>query len=323
MGEMMLKLPTGANFKRANILWEVGLHIAANPAVKYGGNRDMQIVVGTGAGESFKRSLSLSTGSAVMAYAVASGETDVAFVNPSALLTQAYRGTGIFTRPLPLRIIANYPSVDRFVVAMRSSLGFRSLHDVKKARYPLQISVREDPTHSTLVLIQQLLAIYGMSLADIESWGGRIHPAGPPNDKRRLDAIRDGTLDAVFDEGISIWLAEALAQDFNLIPFEAETFDILQKMGWRKVGLNTGRFSHFPAHDCIDFSGWPLYARADLADKTAYDICAALAARHDEMVWEEGTHEGIAHLGRETDATPMDVPMHPGAERWFKENGIL
>ncbi len=319
----MVNLPVGANFKRSQILWQVGLHIAGNPQTKYGGNRDMCIRVGSGAGESFKPSLTLATGAAAMAYAVASGEIDVAFVNPSALLTQAYRGTGHFTRALPLRIIANYPSVDRFVVAMRTSLGFRSLHDVKRAKYPLQISVREDPTHSTLVLIQQLLALYGMSLSEIESWGGRIHPAGPPNDKRRLDAIRDGTLDAVFDEGISIWLAEALAHGFSLIPFEAETFVTLEKIGWRKVGLNTGRFSQFPVHDCIDFSGWPLYARADLPDKVAYDICGALAARHDEMVWEEGTHEGVAQLGRETDATPMDVPMHPGAELWFREQGMI
>ena len=319
----METLPFGANFKRAKILWELGLQIAGNPATKYGGNRDMCIVVGSGAGENLKPWLKLSTGSAVMAHAVARGDIDMAFVNPSALLTQAYRGTGLFDRPLPLRIIGNYPSVDRFVVMMRRSLGFTSLHDVRKARYPLQISLREDPTHSTLVLVAQLLAHYGMSIADIESWGGRVHPAGPPNDKRRLNGIRDGSIDAVFDEGISIWIAEALEAGMQLIRFEPDTFEHLAGIGWRKVPLRTGRFSHLPEHDCIDFSGWPLYARADLPDQVAYDTCAAFGARHDEMPWEEGTHEGIAQIGRETDATPMDVPLHPGAERWYREQGFL
>ena len=258
-----------------------------------------------------------------MAYSVAKGEVDMAFVNPSAMLTQAYRGTGIFTRPLPLRIIGNYPSVDRFVVIMRKSLGFKSLHDVKKAKYPLQISLREDPTHSTLVLVAQLLALYGMSLADIESWGGKIHPAGPPNDKRRLAGIRDGSIDAVFDEGISIWLKEALANGMELVNLEPETFEALGKIGWRKVNLRTGRFADLPVYDSIDFSGWPLYARADLPEKTAYDVCGAFGARHDFMPWEKGTHEGIAHVGTETEATPMDVPLHPGAERWYREQGII
>ena len=319
----MATLPTGANFKRAQILWELGLHIAGNPETKYGGNRDMCITVGSGAGEEMKPWLRFSTGSAIMAHSVAKGDIDVAFVNPSALLTQAYRGTGVFQSPLPLRIIANYPSMDRFVILMRASLGFTSLHDVKKARYPLQISLREDPTHSTLVLVEQLLAFYGMSLDEIKSWGGGVHPAGPPNDKRRLAGIRDGSLDAVFDEGISIWIEEALSHGMSLINLEPEAFEHLGAIGWRKVKLSTGRFAHLPDYDCIDFSGWPLYARSDLPEKVAYDICAALGARHDNMTWEKGTHEGIAQTGRETDATPMDVPMHPGAERWFREQGII
>ncbi len=204
---------------------------------------------------------------------------------------------------------------------MRKGLGFTSLHDVKKARYPLRVSLREDPTHSTLVLVAQLLGHYGMSIADIEAWGGCVVPAGPPNDKRRMAGIFDGTLDAVFDEGISLWIAEALANNMALIPIEPDAFEAMQAIGWRKVELKTGRFSHLPAYDAFDFSGWPLYARADLPDEIAYKICAAFKARHDEMTWEEGTHEGLAHLGIETDATPMDVPMHPGAQRWWREQG--
>ena len=90
----MAYLPAGANFKRARILWEVGLHVAGNPDTPYGGNRDMCIVVGSGAGAEFKPWLRLSTGSAVMAHAVAKGDIEAAFVNPSAMLTQAYRASG-------------------------------------------------------------------------------------------------------------------------------------------------------------------------------------------------------------------------------------
>ncbi|MFZ9500849.1 MAG: TAXI family TRAP transporter solute-binding subunit [Beijerinckiaceae bacterium] len=319
----MEKLPFGANFKRTKILWELGLHIAGDPATRYGGDRDMRITVGSGGGDAFKPWINLATGSAIMAYDVAKGAVDMAFVNPSALLTQAYRGTGLFTRPLPLRIIASYPSVDRFVIAMRKGLGFKSLHDVKAARYPLRVSLREDPTHSTLVLVSQLLAHYGMSVADIESWGGAIVPAGPPNDKRRMAGVFDGTLDAVFDEGISLWLDDALANGMELLPLEADAFETLSRIGWRKVQLKTGRFAHLPSYEAVDFSGWPLYARADLPDDVAYKICGAFRARHEYMPWEEGTAEGVDDIGRETPATPMDVPLHPGAERWYREHGLI
>src|SRR5580658_9240033 len=127
----MEPLPQGANFRRAKILWELGLHIAGNPLTPYGGNRDMCIVVGSGSGESFKPWLRLATGSAILAHAVVKGDIEMAFVNPSAMLTQAYRGVGLFTEKLPVRIIGSYPSWDRFVMMARKSLGFRTLADVK------------------------------------------------------------------------------------------------------------------------------------------------------------------------------------------------
>ena len=320
----MAYLPNGANFKRGKILWELGLHIAGNPATPYGGNRDLCIVVGSGAGEAFKPWLRLSTGSAVMAHAVARGEIEAAFVNPSAMLTQAYRGVGLFHQPLALRIIGNYPSMDRFVIGIRKSLGFTSLLDVKKARYPLKISLREDPTHSTLVLIHQLLALHGMSLDEIKSWGGSVHPIGGPGDQRRLAGIRDGHIDTIMDEGISTWIDEALAHGFVPLDLDEAAFAHLVALGWRRGPLKHGRFDYLDGHhDCIDFSGWPLYTSAALPDQVAYDICGAFAARHDEMPWEKDTHQGIAHIGRETDATPMDVPLHPGAERWYREHGHL
>jgi len=320
----MAYLPVGANFRRGKILWELGLHIAGNPETPYGGNRDLCIVVGSGSGREFKPWLRLSTGSAILAHAVAKGDIDAAFVNPSAMLTQAYRGVGLFDQPLDLRILGNYPSMDRFVIAVKRSLGFKSLGDIKAARYPLRLSLREDPTHSTLVLIEQALAFHGMSVAEIVSWGGSVRAIGGPGDKRRIAGIRDGSIDAILDEGISVWIDEALAHEFVPLDLDEAALDHLGRLGWRRGPLDHGRFSHLPAgHTCIDFSGWPLYCSAALPEKTAYEVCGAFGARHDEMPWETDTHQGIAQVGTETDATPMDVPLHPGAERWYREQGFL
>jgi len=76
----------------------------------------MVVTVGSGSSATFRPWLRLATGSAILAEQVAKGNgVELAFVNPSALLTQAYRGVGLFPAPLPLRIIAVYPSWDRFV----------------------------------------------------------------------------------------------------------------------------------------------------------------------------------------------------------------
>jgi TRAP-type uncharacterized transport system substrate-binding protein len=318
----MEPLPKGANFVRAKTLWEIGLHIAGNPATPYGGNRDMMITVGSGSGESFRPWLRMSSGSAILAEAVAKGEgVECAFVNPSALLTQAYRGVGLFTAPLPLRIIASYPSWDRFVFAVHPRTGIRSLADIKAMRVPLRVSVREDPTHSTLVLIEQAFALHGFALKDIESWGGRLITCGGPSDVRRLEPMARGEIDAVFDEGIKVWLDEALAAGLVPLPLDAAEFDAMGKLGWRKVLLPKSRHPGL-AHDfeALDFSGWPIYCNAALPEQTAYDICGALAAREAEIPWEKGAGNTAVAMMRESEETPMDVPLHPGTERWLREH---
>jgi TRAP-type uncharacterized transport system substrate-binding protein len=163
--------------------------------------------------------------------------------------------------------------------------------------------VREDPTHSTHVLIEQAFALHGFTLKDIESWGGRLVTCGGPSDIRRLEPMARGEIDAVFDEGIKVWLDAALAAGLVPIELDAAELDAMTRLGWRKVSLPKARFPRLARDvDTLDFSGWPIYANASLPEQTAYDICGALAARDAE------------------DATPMDVPLHPGAERWYREH---
>src|ERR1051325_2187674 len=161
------------------MLWEIALGLAGDPSIPYYGNRDISISVGNGSGENFTSSVRMAPGSPILSQAVARGDLECAFVNPSALLTQAYRGTGLYTTPLPVRIIASYPSWDRFVVAVHPRLRIRSLAELGERRLPARMSIREDTTHSTRVLIDQLLPMYGFTLADAEGWGATFQLNGP------------------------------------------------------------------------------------------------------------------------------------------------
>ncbi|HLI29061.1 MAG TPA: TAXI family TRAP transporter solute-binding subunit [Chloroflexota bacterium] len=320
----MEPLPRGAQFIRAKMLWEIALHIAGDPNEPYYGNRDICITVGSGSGERYKPWLRLSVGSPILAHAVVRGELDLAFVNPSGCLTQMYRGTGLFTAPLPVRLVACYPSWDRYVHCIHPRTGLTSLAQIKERQYPLRLSIREDPTHSTRVLLDQTLACYGFTLDDIVRWGGSLQLNGGPGDPRRMRALHAGEIDAIFDEGLVLWFDEALAAGMRPIPLEDEVFARLQALGWRRVTIPAGRFPHLTEdHDCLDYSGWPLYTRADLPDEVAYRVCDAIAARADEIPWEQGAFTGLDQLGRDTEATPIDVPLHPGAERWYRERGYL
>jgi len=198
----------------------------------------------------------------------------------------------------------------------------KSLAEIKQKKYPLRLSIREDATHSTRVLVDQTLQAYDLTLKDIEVWGGSFQLNGGPGDQRRLDALHAGNIDAVFDEGLPLWFDQALAAGLRPVALDDFAMRYLLDLGWRKYTIRPGRFKNLDEdYTCIDYSGWPLYTRASLPDEDAYKVCAALAARKDEIYWEE-SYTGIGQLGENTDATPRDVPLHPGAEKWYREHGF-
>ncbi len=321
----MEPLPRGANFVRAKFLWEIGLDVAGDQTIPYGGNRDMAIVVGSGGGRSFKPSLTLATGSAIMAHDVIAGKVQCSFVNPSALLTQAYRGLGVFDRPLPVRVVCSYPSWDRFAMVAHARTGLKTIADIKAKQYPLKMSVREDPTHSTFVLIDQIFGHYGFSLKDVVSWGGELVTTGAPQSAKRLDALRAGTVDAVFDEAMRVWFDVALAGGYQPLDFSAGAFDELESFGWRRAMIRSDdrNFRNLKRdYECIDFSGWPLYCAESLDEKVVYDICEAVVAREAEMPWEDPDYRGIGQVFAESPETPIDVPLHPGVERFVRDRKL-
>ncbi|MBV9576993.1 MAG: hypothetical protein JO057_00235, partial [Chloroflexi bacterium] len=225
--------------------------------------------------------------------------------------------------PLPVRVIASYPSWDRFVIAAHRRLGVNSLADVARRQLAVRVSIREDATHSTRVLLDQLLPMYGLELASFTTWGGSQQLNGPPGDRRRLAEITAGSVDLVFDEGIRGWLPTALAHDMQVLELEPDILARMRAIGWRTAVLPRARFPELKQErdvQVIDYSGWPLYTRAALPDDVAYRVCEAIARRAEEIPWEEGTFGGAQTLGDDTEVTPLDVPLHPGAERWYREH---
>lgn len=309
-----------SNLVRNMILWEIASYVtgtAGYDAKAIG--RDVCIQVGNGSGSAFESKLAFANGQPALAHAVVAGQLDGSWMNPSALLTQAYRGTGVFPDPLPVRAVAVYPSWDRALFVVRPDTGITSLHQVRERKYPLRIWVRGDAAHATRILLDQLLEKYGFTLDDVRAWGGAVEPATNPRDTKRAEAIRRGEADMVFDEGIIQWLDDALKSGMQPLAIESDVLDHLVSIGWRRAVVKGGQFQHLQAdHECVDFGGWPLYVRASLSDAAVRETCDALVSAESNIFWEE-SFQGIDQLWRDTEATPCDVPFHPAAERWFAE----
>jgi TRAP-type uncharacterized transport system substrate-binding protein len=274
-------------------------------------------------------SLFFATGSFAEIKAVAEGKFSLAWVNPSVLLTMAYRGRGPFRKRLPLRTLAVFPSYDVMGFAVHESTGITSLSQIKKERFPLKLSTRlVTPIalreNSTMFTVAAVMRAAGFSFAELRKWRGKIHLASRPSDPVRRESIENGTVNAIFDEGIKSWARTALENGFRFLPLEGAVLKNMVAMGYRPTVMSKSRFPGM-AEDIvtIDFSGWPMIVRADMKDEVAYAICEAIEKRKEAIPTDNYKPLEMAQLCANDEEAPYDVPLHKGAERFYRERGYL
>ena len=260
---------------------------------------------------------------------LAEGKVSVAWINPSASVTLAYRGTGPLRGRIPLRAIAVFPSWDVMGFAVHESTGITSLTQIKEERFPLRLSTgpvgRRDMIESPVTfMVHAALKAAGFTVDDLRKWGGKIQAVSRPSHPDRRAGIEKGTIDAVFDEGIKSWGQTALDHGFRYLPIGGPVLKRLKAMGYRPGVVPKSHFKGM-ARDVptIDFSGWPMVVRADMPNDVAYALCEALELRRQSIPTDNFRPLKIADLCANTDEAPCDVPLHPGARKFYRERGYI
>jgi TRAP-type uncharacterized transport system substrate-binding protein len=177
---------------------------------------------------------------------------------------------------------------------------------------------------STMFTVAEILRAAGFTLEDIRRWGGEIHLASRPSDPARRAGIESGEVDAVFDEGIKSWARTALENGFRFLPVEGSILKHMKALGYRATRMTKAQFPGIAAEvQTVDFSGWPMIVRADMRDDVAYALCETIEKRKDTMPTDNYKPLDIAQLCANDVESPYDVPLHPGAARFYSERGYL
>lgn len=291
--------------------------------------RVIRLSLGTKPIETTDIAISFVTGSFPEIIAVARGDYSLAWINPSVMLTMAYRGTSVFKKRLPVRTIATFPSFDVMGFAVHESTGITSLEQIKRERIPLRVSTgfvpKSDLTGSaTMFTVSATLKAAGFTLADIKKWGGKIHSVPRPSAPARREAIAAGTIDAVFDEGIKSWGQSALDHGFRYLPIEGKVLRQLKALGYRTSAMSRCGFKAMKQDvPTVDFSGWPMIVHADMPNKVAYALCEAIEMRKATIPTDNFKKLDMAQLCSNDAEAPFDVPLHPGARKFYRERGYL
>lgn len=256
-----------------------------------------------------------ANGSVANVNAIAGGTLESGF-SQSDVATWAQTGTGIWEgreAVESLRAIANlYPETIHLVAAADS--GITSVADLAGKTVSL-----DEPGSGTLVDAQIILAAYGLTEADVDAQYLKPDQAA--------DRMRDGAMDAFFFVGgfPAGAIAELASQnDITLVPIA----------GTEAEGVR-GEYTFFaenivPAgtyegvdQDVTTLSvGAQWITSADQPEELIYEVTRALWNDSTRRLLDAGHAKG-REITADTALDGVGIPLHPGAERFYREAGLL
>jgi TRAP-type uncharacterized transport system substrate-binding protein len=253
---------------------------------------------------------------------------DIAYVNPSAMVAMAYRGKGYYKQKMELRVLGCFPSWDRIALVVSKDLAVKSIADIVRRKIPLHVSTRlSGVDNGTYFTIATILGFYGFSFEQIKKWGGRVQECGRPFAKERMSAIKQRSLTAIFDEGVSTdggWLDLALANGYEIIPVEPAIVKKLETLGYSRAMLPKKRYKQLKEDALtIDYSGWALVTHKWLPNRVAYAAIETIDERKKIIPVDDDRPLNMRNLCHSTEKCPLRVPLHPGAVRYYKKKAYL
>jgi hypothetical protein len=256
-----------------------------------------------------------ANGSVANINAIAGGTLESGFAQ-SDVATWAYTGTGIWEgKPAveQLRAIANlYPESIHLVASAGS--GINSVADLKGKRVSL-----DEPGSGTLVDARVILEGYGLSEEDISP--EYLKP------DQAADRMRDGAMDAFFFVGgyPAGAIAELASQhDVKLVPITCEEApSICEQYTFFASDTVPGGTYEGNADDVKTLAvGAQWVTSADQPEDLIYGITKALWNDNTRKQLDAGHAKGKS-ITKETALDGVGIPLHPGAEKFYKEAGLM
>jgi TRAP transporter TAXI family solute receptor len=232
-------------------------------------------------------------------------------------LRDAYRGTGIYAKEKPrtnLRLIANIQDPSYVLVAAKAETGITDLSQIRQKRWPIRILTAGIGRDSS-----RILAHFGLSREAIEAAGG--HVGNTPEDRERFDVAIGGGGGMTTAPEWSIWTVISQKFDLNFIQLPDELLADLAREGEQgrgtiPAGLYRGIVRAIPT---VVRTGTVVYGRDDMPDDFAYAVAKALDEQQQLLQWRHLSFSYNVH----TVWNGYEVPLHPGAARYYREVGYL
>lgn len=255
-----------------------------------------------------------SNGSVANINAIQSGAAESGF-SQSDVAFWAHSGTGLYDgkpKVEDLRLIATlYP--ETLHVVARADAGIKSIADLKGKRVSI-----DEPGSGTIVDARIVLSAFGLTEKDIEPEYLKPGPSG--------EKMRDGALDAYFFVGgfpAGAVTELAASTGITLVPVTGPEVDKMleEYKFFSKNTVPAETYKGVGETETISVAAqWVTSAKQP--DDLVYEITKALWSDGTRAALDAGHAKG-KQITLENAVTSLGIPLHAGAERFYKESGAL
>lgn len=200
--------------------------------------------------------------------------------------------------------------------------GITSLEDLVTKKYPVRVAIKAKGSLGEIAAAQ-IFQILGISYEDIKKWGGSVTHAAPLEISQMLiDGKADITIDVV-PPGQQAVLQITMSTKVHFIPLSERVRSELVKLAWEEYVLPANSWPQQDKDYPTVQAGIVLIARDDLPEDVAYALTKAICENKPSLVAAHASLQSFEPTEAWKPEKVGGIPLHPGAERYYREVGWI
>ena len=215
-------------------------------------------------------------------------------------------------------VAAFYSSAFQFVID--SGEGISSFDQIIENKMKLRISI-DKPGSSAQVVFLRMLDEYKVTVEDMEAWGCKIYFKNFADSSKMLsDGLIDGFGINTLAPAPTI-VESSIGRDLVLLDMNSEKIAALsEKYGYADYVIPSGTYK-FCDEDIHTFAATTVLAvSSDVPEEKVYKVTKAIV---ENLEYMQDVHVALSALTPESLTKNLGVNLHRGAERYYKEIGII
>lgn len=200
------------------------------------------------------------------------------------------------------------------------SLEFETIDALIKNKAPIRLAVDQEGSAGEMIT-RTILEQYNVAYEDIISWGGSVdYLSGSKTFEMMADHRIDATGDAVSVPSSDI-IEASTTIDLKMLPIDEEIAQkVSETLGMEQATIEKGSYGFLEKNIHTLSTPVILLTHKDIGEEEVYQVTKAIYENLDYL----GTvHEEFNSLTVEKMTDVGEIPLHPGAEKFYQELGLV